>query len=135
MTFRKSLFNVNKPFDTRLGRIGDGLIGGEEKELFYRLKNNGVQLWYIAEAIVFHLVPEERTSHDFIKKQALGTGKGMRIQAKIESKFSLWKVYFSELLKWGGSIAISLFYFFSLQFRKGIIIIKFRYWVSTGLLE
>lgn len=133
MTFRKSLFDIYKPFDTRLGRMGERLRGGEEKELFYRLKNYGVQLWYNAEAIVYHLVPIERTSHTFIKKQALGTGKSINIQAKIEGKFSLWKAYLSEVIKWGASIAISLYYFIMLRFRKGIIIIKFRYWVSKGL--
>lgn len=133
MTFRKALFDQHKPFDTRLGRIGNGLIGGEEKELFYRLKNNGVQLWYNPEAIVYHLVPVERTSHAFIRKQALGNGKGIRIQAEIEGRFSLWKAYLSELFKWGASLTLLIFYIISFQIRKGIIIIKFRYWVSKSL--
>lgn len=133
MTFRKSLFDIFTPFDIRLGRIGNGLIGGEEKELFYRLKNNGVQLWYNAEAVVFHLVPEERTTYNFVKKQALGTGKGLKIQAKIEGDFSLWKAYLAEVLKWIASLTISFSYFIMLQFRRGIIIIRFRYWVSKGL--
>jgi glycosyltransferase involved in cell wall biosynthesis len=133
MTFRKSLFDIYPPFDIRLGRIGDGLIGGEEKELFYRLKNSGVQLWYNAEAVVYHLVPEERTTYNFIKNQALGTGKGLKIQAKIEGNFSLLKAYLSEIFKWIASFIISIFYFIILQFRKGIIIIRFRYWVSKGL--
>lgn len=133
MTFRKSLFDIYTPFDTRLGRTGDGMIGGEEKELFYRLKNNGIQLWYIPEAIVYHLVPEERTTPVFIKRQAIGTGKGIKIQATIEGSFSLWKAYFSELLKWVASTVISLYYFILLMIPKGIIIFKFRYWVSKGL--
>ena len=133
MTFRKSLFDVYKPFDTRLGRIGDGLIGGEEKELFFRLKNNGVQLWYNPEAVVYHLVPAERTSDIFIRKQAIGTGKGLKIHAGIDGMLSLWMAYISEILKWTASIAIALYYFISFQQPKGIMIIKFRYWVSMSL--
>jgi glucosyl-dolichyl phosphate glucuronosyltransferase len=135
MTFRKSLFDTHSPFNVRLGRIGEGLIGGEEKELFYRLKKNGVEMWYNAEAIVYHLVTVERTTFDFIRKQALGTGKGIKIQAKIEGSFSLWKAYLSELLKWVASISISLYYFILLKIPKGIIIIRFRYFVSKGLFN
>ncbi len=135
MTFRKSLFDTYKPFDTRLGRFGDILTGGEEKELFYRLKNNGIQLWYNAEAIVYHLVPSERTSVDFIRKQAQGTGRGKRIQAQIEGTASILKTLISEDLRWAATIFISLFYFITFRFQKGIMIIKFRYWVSMALIS
>ncbi|MCX6301001.1 MAG: glycosyltransferase [Bacteroidia bacterium] len=134
MTFRKLLFDTFEPFDTRLGRFGNVLTGGEEKELFYRLKNNGIQLWYIADAVVYHLVPEERTTVDFIREQAIGTGRGKRIQAQIEGTSSLIKTLMSEDLKWAASIFISLFYFITFRFRKGIMIIRFRYWVSMALL-
>ena len=134
MTFRKSLFDTFSPFDTRLGRFGTTLTGGEEKELFYRLKNKGVGVWYIADAIVFHLVPAERTTVDFIREQAIGTGRGKKIQAKIEGRFSLFRAYLSEGLKWGASIFISLFYFITFRFQKAILILGFRYWVSRALL-
>ena len=135
MTFRKSLFDTFEPFSTRLGRTGDILTGGEEKELFYRLKNNGIQLWYNAEAVVYHLVPAERTTVDFIREQASGTGRGQRIQAQIEGDFSILKTLISEDLKWAATVFISLFYFLTLRFRKAIMIIKFRYWVSMALLS
>jgi glucosyl-dolichyl phosphate glucuronosyltransferase len=135
MTFRKSLFNTFEPFDIRLGRTGNILTGSEEKELFYRLKKNGVQLWYNAEAVVYHLVPEERTTVGFIKKQAEGTGRSKRVQAKIEGGLSLLKAYMSEDLRWGASIFISLYYFITLRFRKGIMILRFRYWVSMALVS
>jgi GT2 family glycosyltransferase len=135
MTFRKSLFDTCKPFDTRLGRFGEDLTGGEEKELFYRLKNNGIQLWYIADAVVYHLVPAERTTVDFIREQAIGTGRGKRIQAQIEGTSSLIKTLMSEDLKWAASIFISLFYFITFRFRKGIMIIRFRCWVSKALIQ
>jgi len=135
MTFRKSLFDTFQPFNTRLGRTGGILTGGEEKELFYRLKNNGIQLWYNAEAVVYHLVPAERTTVDFIREQASGTGRGQRIQAQIEGDSSILKTLISEDLKWAATVFISLFYFLTLRFRKAIMIIKFRYWVSMALLS
>ncbi|MFH0842991.1 MAG: glycosyltransferase [Bacteroidota bacterium] len=134
MTFRRTLFDTFTPFDTRLGRFGTTLTGGEEKELFYRLKNKGIQLWYIADAIVYHLVPAERTTVDFIRKQAEGTGRGKRIQAQIEGNFSILKALISEDLRWGASIFISLFYFITFRFSKAIMILRFRYWVSMALI-
>jgi len=134
MTFRRTLFDTFTPFDTRLGRFGTTLTGGEEKELFYRMKNKGVQLWYIADAIVYHLVPAERTTVDFIRKQAEGTGRGKRIQAQIEGNLSILKALISEDLRWGASVFISLFYFITFRFSKAIMILRFRYWVSRALI-
>jgi glycosyltransferase involved in cell wall biosynthesis len=134
MTFRKSLFDSYEPFNTKLGRTGDILTGGEEKELFYRLKKNGIQLWYNAEAIVYHLVPKERTTVDFIRKQAAGTGRSKRVQAEIEGGMSLLKVLISEDLRWAASIFIAIFYFITFRFRKGIMILRFRYWVSMAFI-
>ena len=135
MTFRRSLFDTFTPFDTRLGRFGTVLTGGEEKELFYRLKNKGVSLWYIADAVVYHLVPPERTTVDFIRKQAEGTGRGKRIQAQIEGNLSILKALISEDLRWGASVFISLFYFITFRFSKAIMILRFRYWVSRALIK
>jgi len=135
MTFRRSLFDTHKPFDTRLGRKGTVLTGGEEKELFYRLKSSGIHLWYNAEAIVYHLVPPERTTVDYIKSQAYGTGKSKKVHAQIEGKYGLIKAYITEIFKWAASFAISLFCFVIFRFRKGIMILKFRYWVSKGLFS
>lgn len=135
MTFRRSLFDTHKPFDTRLGRKGTVLTGGEEKELFYRLKNCGVHLWYNAEAIVYHLVPAERTTVDYIRNQAYGTGKSKKVHARIEGKYSLLNTYLNEIIKWCASFAVSLFYFATFKFNKGIMIIRFRYWVSRTLFS
>jgi glycosyltransferase involved in cell wall biosynthesis len=135
MTFRKSLFDRFDPFNTNLGRTAEVLTGGEEKELFYRLKKYGIQLWYNAESVVYHLVPRERTTVDFIRKQAEGTGRSKKIQARIEGKLSLLKAFLSEDLRWGASIFISLFYFLTFRFPKGIMILRFRYWVSKALIK
>jgi len=135
MTFRSSLFKIHEPFDTRLGRKGDSLTGGEEKELFYRLKSNGVQLWYIADAIVYHLVPDERTSPEFIKNQAYGTGNSKKIHARIGGKNILLKEYLIEISKWIISFFVSFYYIITFRSSKGIMLIKFRYHVSRGLLN
>lgn len=135
MTFRRTLFNTFTPFDTRLGRLGEGLTGGEEKELFFRLKKNGIQLWYIADALVYHLVPPERTTADFIRKQATGTGRGKRIQAQIEGNASILLMLMAEDLRWAATVFIALFYFITLRFEKAKMIIRFRYWVSKALIK
>ena len=135
MTFRKSLFDSFEPFNVRLGRSGEISTGGEEKELFYRLRNYGIQLWYNSEAVVYHLVPEERTTAEFIRKQAIGTGRGKRVQAEIEGGLSLIKAFMAEDMRWCASLFISLFYFLTFRFQKGMMILRFRYWVTTALIS
>jgi len=84
---------------------------------------------------VYHLVPPERTTVDFIRKQAEGTGRGKRIQAQIEGNLSILKALISEDLRWGASVFISLFYFITFRFSKAIMILRFRYWVSRALIK
>ena len=135
MTFRKSLFEKFSPFDTRLGRFGTSLTGGEEKELFSRLKRGGIKLWYIADAVVYHLVPAERTTAEFIKKQAVGTGRGKRIQAQIEGSAAILKMLMAEDFRWAASVFIALFYFITFRFQKGIMILRFRGWLTSAILS
>lgn len=136
MTFKKSIFFEIGGFNTSLGRIGSSLIGGEEKELFdriYRLKKYEIK--YIPDAIVFHTVPESRTTKEFIKKQALGTGVSERIRTKNESQFVFFSRLLVELVKWVGSIVLFFKFLIDKKIEKGYMLLFFRFWVSVGLLK
>ena len=135
MSFRHELFKIHTPFNTGLGRVGRNLAGSEEKEIFYRLKNSGEKIWYVPDAIVYHLVPPERTELNFIKEQGIGVGKSQKKMVMIKGP-----IYYSfsavrELAKWIFTILLALFY--TVTFRPGIanVLLKFRYWVSSGLFS
>jgi GT2 family glycosyltransferase len=134
MAFRTLVFAKIGGFDVTLGRIGSDLSGGEEKDLFNKLYKHNMKVVYLPNALVYHSVPLERTLPSFIKKQGLGTGKSERIRSSNEGALSYIKRLFIELMKWGASLLIALYYLFTLHYQRAKMILLFRYWVTLGLL-
>jgi len=136
MSFRMSVFDKIGLFNVELGRKGNNLAGSEEKDIFKRIyKYPELKVMYIPNAIVYHCVPVERTTSEFIKKQALGTGKGEKIRVKSEGRLSTIKRYIIEWIKWNASIVLFFLFLILGKPAKGIMIIKFRWWVSRGLIK
>lgn len=134
MSFRSKIFEEIGDFNTNLGRVGRNLLGGEEKDLFLRIYRNKSQVNYIPDAVVYHCVPNERTTSEFIKRQALGTGGSEWQRVKNEGGSAKIKRIWQEIVKWGGSIALFFVYLFKGQPAKGTMIVRFRYWVTKGIL-
>lgn len=135
MSFRTAIFNEIGHFDPNLGRIGGNLNAGEEKDLFNRiflLKRHKVV--YYPDLVVYHSVPVERTSRQFIQKQAFETGKSERIRTKNSGKNAFLIRCGTETWKWGASLILWMVYAFKLQFQKGNMVVYFRWWVTRGLL-
>ncbi|MDA3883089.1 MAG: glycosyltransferase [Bacteroidales bacterium] len=133
MAFRSSVFELCGDFNTELGRTGKNLMGGEEKDLFYRMQQQSLSVWYAAKPWVYHIIPESRMTKEFLKNQALGVG----MSEKQRTRFSIEKrmvSYAKECVKWIGSVLYFFFFVLQFQFHKAFIIILFRLWVSTGLL-
>ena len=134
MSFKTSVFEKVGGFNVDLGRKGGNLTGSEEKDMFMRVyKYKQMLVDYIPNAIVYHCVPIERTTTEFIKRQALGTGKSEGVRIKSEGILSTLNRYFLEVVKWGGSFTLFFIYAFKGQLAKGQMIVRFRWWVSKGL--
>jgi glucosyl-dolichyl phosphate glucuronosyltransferase len=134
MSFRKEVFSLVGMFNTELGRIGSDLGGSEEKDIFQRIYNKQLKVLYVPDAIVYHAVPVGRTTYSFIKKQAIGTGKGEYLRVKKEGLFSLIQRILLELVKWIFSFALLFWYFSTFRVQKGWMIIRFRFWLSYGFI-
>ena len=132
MTFRTSVFKKAGMFNTELGRTGKGLGGGEEKDIAFRIFDCGMKIAYTPEVIVKHLVPEERTTMEFIRRQAIGVGTGERIRSKAAGEFG--KRVMTELFKWGATLVLWVRYMVCLKPAKANALVKFRWWVSRGLV-
>lgn len=131
MTFRTSIFRKCGPFNTALGRVKRLLMGGEEKDIAFRILDAGEKIAYIPQAIVYHLVPENRTTTGFIHQQAVGTGKSERIRAKANGEYP--KRIIIEMCKWGATLVLWGFYMLTLKPQKANMLVRFRFWVSQGL--
>ena len=84
MAFHRSVFERYGIFQEELGRKGDSLIGGEDREIFKRLFEDDAPIFYEPEAIVHHKVEQERLSKDYMRRWFWDIGKtlGHGIEAK-----------------------------------------------------
>lgn len=134
MSFRSKVFDEYGMFDVKLGRVGRTLSGGEEKEFFFRMKKEYEKIWYVPQAIVYHCVPPDRTTEAFIRTQAFGIGHSEAVRIRSKGINVMLGRYFMELVKWFGSVVLFVYYLFTFEPDKAMMILKFRKWVTNGLL-
>jgi len=133
MAFRRKIMEEVGYFDVNLGRKGKNLQGGEEKDLFNRLRAKGLQPWYLPATIVHHIIPANRMTTDYICKQSRGIGFSENVRASSVSGGELFKSRFKEILKWIATFFLFLFYLITFRPVKAFFLFKFRNWVSQGL--
>jgi glycosyltransferase involved in cell wall biosynthesis len=134
MSFRSEIFKEAGDFNTHLGRVGRNMGSGEEKDLFYRIYNRNYKVDYVPTAIVYHAVPLSRTTDEFLRRQSEGIGSSEWIRAKEAGVFEMMRRIAYEIMAWAGSFLLFLFYLIKLQIPKGIMLLKFRCWVTRGFL-
>lgn len=133
MAFKRFVFENYGQFDVNLGRRGDNLEGAEEKAIFYQLRKENKAVYYVPDAIVQHAVPDKRLTCDFFKRQAKGIGYSERIRAKSVSKKEYRESVCREIIKWGGSIVLCLFYTLTFRPQAGFRLLEFRWYISGKL--
>jgi len=135
MGIRKDILEKVGYFNTKLGRSKKNLKGGEEKDIFNRIKNLGGKIYYFPNIEVRHIIPPHRTTDDYIVRMAQGVGMTERIRTLYISKISYIKRLLSELIKWGASIILFIGFCLKFQPQKGSKLLLFRWNVTKGLLS
>lgn len=135
MGFKKSIFENIEPFNPNLGRKGESLNAGEEKELFRRIRNEYNDIFYVPDAFLYHRVGEDRLTKKYIRKQAQGLGQSMRLQLRNASTLQKSTNWLSEAMKFWGSFPLALGYLFILQPAKATMLFQFRRWIWEGYFE
>lgn len=135
MMFRKTAIQKHGSFNVNLGRRGDNLEGAEEKDLFLRIMGAGEKVYYIPDAIVHHFIPDKRLTFGFFRRQAMGIGYSEKVRAKNISPATYFKSLFKEMLKWGASFLMCLYYCLTLRFKMGWRLLIFRWYVTKGLFK
>lgn len=69
MAFRKEVFATVGGFDTRLGRKKSSLLSNEETELFHRINQAGLPVFYTPHALLHHRIPAERTEKRWVLRR------------------------------------------------------------------
>jgi glycosyltransferase involved in cell wall biosynthesis len=135
MAFRKSTFDKYGIFDVELGRRGTGLEGGDEKEMFTRLKNGNEKIFYDPKVVVDHIIPDKRLTTKYIKGLAMGVGTSEKKRLKKASIISKLERLFEEVLKIAGTGVLFFYHFFRLETHAATMLIKFRFWVIQGFIK
>lgn len=135
MAFRRTIIEQIGLFDTSLGRSGKNLQGGEEKDIFNRIKHLNKSILYLPMVRVNHVIPDARLNASYIQKMGIGIGSSERIRTKNIGNNEYTIALLKELMKWVASCLLFLWYTLLFSPQKGIMILRFRAWVSSGIFS
>jgi glycosyltransferase involved in cell wall biosynthesis len=104
MIVSKKVFDQVGGFNTQLpGVVGTVRIGGEGKDLFYKIMDLGHTIYYDPTIIVEHVVETKKLTSEYMYRVASGMGRGERARTKaISQKAFVYKII-EYLLKLGAS--------------------------------
>lgn len=131
---KKELYAKYGNYNTELGRKGTSLIGAEDKDMFNRLKNNGISAYYFPDIPIYHHIPESKTTDDFFNRLTYSIGKSERIRTRSVSGQEYRKRLLAEAVKWAASLVLFAGYTIGLMPTKGMRLLRFRWNVTRGLL-
>lgn len=135
MAYRAKVFEDYGLFNTELGRRGQGLEGGDEKDLIFRLRQGKELIYYSPEVCVDHIIPAKRTQNEYIKGLAVGVGTSEKKRLKKLPKSATFRKAIDEAIKVIGTLVLALLYYIRLEFEKANMLIKFRLWVIKGYMS
>lgn len=108
MALRRAALDRYGAFDPRLGRCGEVLTGGEESDLFARLRRGGETLWYVPGAVMWHIIPPAKLEREYLCRLARNIGRTQRRRALAEGRGRLWTALAAEACKWVATLGLSL---------------------------
>ena len=128
MAFRRSVA-LCYGFDTQLGRVGDKLIGGEENDFFLRLVASGETLWYVPDAVMWHIIPAEKLTTEYLDRLSYHIGISQRRRARRDGK--LPGALVAECAKW----VVTLMLVVTLSPRQWVRVVRMRRQISRGVWQ
>lgn len=135
MIYRSSVFDKIGIFNVELGRRGDGLEGGDEKDVIQRLRKIGGIIYYDPNVVVDHIIGIHRESMKYIKAMGVGVGTSERTRIKKEGISGVFNKIIEEGYKSAATILLFFYFIVTLKPKKGWVLVKFRAWVISGLLK
>ncbi len=135
MIVAKKVFDQIGGFNTALpGVVGTLRIGGEGKELFYKIMSLGHTIYYDPSIIVHHVVEVSKLTPEYMYRVASGMGRGERSRTKaISNKAYIFKVI-EYFLKLGAAIILGIKYALQGNPAKTWPVIQFRIDTLKGLV-
>jgi glycosyltransferase involved in cell wall biosynthesis len=133
MGFNREIFTLYKGFDVDLGRKGKELLGGEENDIFNRIRSLGERVFYTPHAIVYHHISEQKLTEEYFDKLSYGVGKSKRVRAEKAGEMSI--LYSDEKSKQFYTYILAILYTLILQPRKAKWLLRMRRGISKGVFD
>ena len=128
---RRSAVRRYGVFDTSLGYVGESLIGGEESDLFERLRIAEAKYYYVPTAVMYHIIPPEKLTQKYLSRLSYNIGVSQLRRAKFYHRVG--RVRVMELVKWVVTIVLALWYLVTLQWSKAKYLLLMRFNITKGL--
>lgn len=135
MAIKRDVLQSVGLFDTNLGRKGRIGLASEEKDIFFRMRNADLHIYYVPDIPVYHNIDNYRLEYDYIKKLCIGIGLSERIRTQKISPIELFKKLVEYLLKFIAALGLSFIYLVKFQFQKAKYIIIIRYLILEGFFK
>ncbi len=132
--YRRQVFDRVGQYNPELGRKGGDLGGGEEKDIFDKMRRKGMSIAYTPGSILYHSIPPYKLEQEYFDRLTRAIGTSERLRTLRISRAKYVKRLASELVKWAGTLVLWLFYFVKGQRKKGDALVVFRYNVTKGLV-
>jgi glycosyltransferase involved in cell wall biosynthesis len=122
-------FNVNLP-----GVVGTLRIGGEGKELFYKIIALGHTIYYDPSICVHHVVEVKKLTSEYLYRVASGIGRGEKTRTLNISIGAYLMKILEYIFKFGAAIVLGIKYILQGTPAKSWPVIQFRVDALKGLL-
>lgn len=133
MALRRSAIERHGAFDPQLGRTGKRLLGGEESDLFERLRRADEQVWYVPDAIMWHIIGPEKLTADYFDRLGLNVGRTQRLRAAIHGGTT--RLLLGEACKWLATLLLAAGYLLRLEPAKTGRLLRMRTRITQGILH
>ena len=135
MIVKKDIYDFIGGFNTQLpGVVGTLRIGGEGKELFYKILSLGHTIYYDPTICVHHVVEVKKLTSEYMYRVASGIGRGEKTRTLTISKGAYLKKIIEYFFKLGAAVILGIKYILQLSPAKAWPVIQFRIDALKGLL-
>jgi glucosyl-dolichyl phosphate glucuronosyltransferase len=117
------------------GVIGTLRIGGEGKDLFFKLQALGKKVYYSPNVKVQHIIEVEKLTREYMYRVASGIGRGEKVRTKKMGQLTYFKKIMEYFLKLGAAVILGFKYLLEGNAAKAMPVIRFRTDALKGLLQ
>ena len=135
MIVKKDIYDSIGGFNTALpGVVGTLRIGGEGKELFYKILALGHTIYYDPSICVHHVVEVKKLTSEYMYRVASGIGRGEKTRTLNISTWAYIQKIVEYIFKLGAAVILGIKYILQATPAKAWPVIQFRIDALKGLL-